>query len=263
MNGIIDFHAHAFADDLAERAMTHLTSKCDVPPCHDGRLSSLKESMAEAGIIKSVVCPIATKPKQFEGILEWCGQIKDESIEPFPSIHPADEQAIERMEAIKLVGFKGIKMHPYYQEYVLDEDRLMPIYEKAVELNLMVVPHCGYDIAFEFDDRAAPFRIANICKTFPKLKFVATHFGGWKVWDIVEKDLIGKNIYMEISFSLTCLEPEVAKRMILSHPEDCLLFGTDSPWQGQKLTVELLKELGLPKLLQDKMLWQNAQKLLS
>ncbi len=264
MSGVIDFHTHAFADDLAERAMASLSHACKgVTPCHDGRLSSLLKSMDIAGIEKSVVCPIATKPKQFEGIFSWCQQIRSERIIPFPSIHPDDPLCLERIQLIKNEGFKGIKMHPYYQDYVIDDPKLSNIYKIANELGLIVVVHTGHDIAFEFDDRTSPERVAAIYRDFPDLKFIATHFGGWAVWDEVEKYLIGKPIYMEISFSLTYLEKVQARRMLINHPPKYLLFGTDSPWQDQKLTIQLLKEMELPAETEDLILWGNAKRLLS
>ncbi len=263
MNRIIDFHTHAFADELAERAMSYLASESEgVEPCHDGRVSSLLESMDEAGICRSVVCPIATKPKQFEGIFEWCKEIRSERIEPFPSVHPDDEQCLERIGLIKDAGFKGVKMHPYYQKFVLDENKMVPIYKRISDAGLMLVMHCGYDIAFEFDDRSSPERILKLYAEFPDLKFISTHFGGWQAWDKVSELLIGRPIYMEISFSLTYLDPEKARKMALGHPKEYLLFGTDSPWQGQKLTVELLKKLDLGRELEEAIFWDNAKKLL-
>ena len=66
MDKIIDFHTHCFADELADRAMATLSSETDeVSPCLDGRMSSLIDSMDKAGIEKSVICSIATKPKQY------------------------------------------------------------------------------------------------------------------------------------------------------------------------------------------------------
>lgn len=263
MQRIIDFHAHAFSDDLAERAMKHLAAESEgVEPCHDGRLSSLIECMDDAGIEKSVVCPIATKPKQFDGILGWCKEIRSERIIPFPSIHPDDEKCLERLEEIKQAGFKGVKTHPYYQQFKADEEKMMAIYEKIQSLDLMLVMHTGYDIAFEFDDRSVPQRVLNVSENFPEMKYITTHFGGWEVWDDVEKYLIGKPIYMEISFSLPYLSVEQARRMILNHPKGYIMFGTDSPWQDHKLTIELLKKLDLGQEIEDLILYGNAERLL-
>jgi uncharacterized protein len=51
--------------------------------------------------------------------------------------------------------------------------------------------------------------------------------------------------------------------MILAHSDDHILFGTDSPWKSQKITIQLLKDLNLPKSLEDKILYENAEKLLN
>jgi len=52
--------------------------------------------------------------------------------------------------------------------------------------------HCGYDIAFPEWDIASPERIMNVINKFPGLKFITTHLGAWKEWDMVEKLMIGK-----------------------------------------------------------------------
>ena len=47
---IIDFHAHAFPDALAERAMPALEEEGNIKAALDGKISSLLRSMDEAGI---------------------------------------------------------------------------------------------------------------------------------------------------------------------------------------------------------------------
>lgn len=260
---IIDFHTHCFADNLADRAMAYLCSQTDeVSPALDGKLSSLLVSMKSAGICKSVVCPIATKPAQYEGILQWCKEIRSDMIVPFPSIHPDDPDKISRLQEIHSSGFYGIKIHPYYQNFFLNDAKMVDVYQEAQKLGLIVVCHTGFDIAFEHIRRGDPEKIADIKQDFPDLKFVATHLGGWEDWDEVDKYIIGKNIYMELSFSLDYLSVERAKRMICSHPCDYILFGTDSPWKDQQQSIELVRKLNLPKDLERKIFYENSKQLL-
>ena len=89
----------------------------------DGRISSLLKSMDEAGIERSVICSIATKPEQFEPILKWSKEIASERIVPFASVHPADPLAAQQVRAVARAGLRGIKLHPYYQRFDLDEER--------------------------------------------------------------------------------------------------------------------------------------------
>ena len=262
-NGIIDFHTHAFPDELAPRAMKKLMSEAPgVKSFLDGTIAALTDSMKRNGISHSVVCCIATAPEQFTPIFNWCKKVQTKKVVMFPSIHPADTKWKERISLIKSEGFKGVKFHPYYQDFHLDEDRMLAIYEELARNDLMAVAHTGYDIAFAKDDRADCRRILKVTEMFPQLKFITTHLGAWQQWDEVELELVGRHIYMELSWSLECLSAEQARRIILAQPSECVLFGTDSPWTDQGKTLSLLKGLKLPAELERKILRDNARALL-
>ena len=129
-NRIIDFHTHAFPDALAERAMAQLLSETDaVRSFLDGKLSSLIASMDANGIEASVLCSIATRPSQFEPILQWSQQIASDRIIPLASVHPQDPAGVEHIHQIAQTGLKGVKMHPYYQDFYLDDPHLYPLFE--------------------------------------------------------------------------------------------------------------------------------------
>ncbi len=259
---IIDFHTHAFPDNVAIRAISALASEGKVTAHAQGTVDSLLASMDRAGITSSVVCSIATRPSQFEPILAWSTVIQSPRLIPLPSIHPAATDAAGQVFRLRNEGFMGIKMHPYYQDFFLDEERLTPLYEALCETGMLLVVHCGYDIAFPRIRRADPAQILTIKKRFPDLKLITTHFGGWDIWNEVEEVLIGKEIFIEISFALTYLSPEQSVRMLNNHPADYLLFGTDSPWDDQLLAIQRLEKLNLNKELLHRILGQNAKRLL-
>lgn len=267
MQGTIDFHTHAFPDELAQRAMAALLEegkkKSDVTAHLDGRVSSLLSSMDRNNIEKSIVCSIATKPSQFEPILAWSGKIRSDRLVPFPSLHPDDPKAVEKVSRIGQEGFKGIKFHPYYQNFSIDEKRLFPIYKRISEEGLIVLMHTGFDLAFERNRICDPERIMRVLEDFPDLKLVTSHLGAWEDWDEVERLIIGEKVYMEISYSLDILDPKRARKMILSHPAEYLLFGTDSPWTAQDKTLSLLKGLELGPERENKVLRDNALTLLN
>jgi len=259
---IIDFHTHAFPDRIAGSTIRALEKSGNIKAFREGTVAGLLKSMDEAGIETSVICSIATKPEQFQAILDWSHAISSSRIIPFPSIHPADPELETRLEQIHAAGFLGIKMHPYYQDYFLDDPSLAPLYAKITELDLLLIVHNGFDIAYPRIRRTDPQRILHTLDQFPGLPLITTHFGSWDDWDEVQKHLIGKPVYMEISFALDCLEPAVVRRMLMSHPQDYLLFGTDSPWNGQKQEVEKLKQLELPDDLYQAIMWKNGARLL-
>lgn len=263
MASIIDFHTHAFPDELARRAMASLHENTELQACLDGRLASLLSSMDNAGIARSVICCIATNPDQFDSILNWCRNVSSDRIVPFASIHPDDDNIDEKIERIVRAGIKGVKLHPYYQDYIADEDRAMRLYGSLCEAGLIVVTHAGYDFAFTRDDRSSPARMLNITGQFGDLKLVISHLGGWQQWDEAEDIIIGRNIYLEISFSLQYLTADHARRMIMSHPAQYILFGTDSPWDDQSQALSRLQQLNLPSARLELILHKNAADFLS
>jgi predicted TIM-barrel fold metal-dependent hydrolase len=265
--GFIDFHTHAFPEEIAAKAMKTLIEegqkKSNVTAHLDGRISSLLSGMDKNNIEKSIVCSIATRPQQFASIISWSATIRSERIIPFPSFHPDDPDFADRIIQIKNKGFSGIKFHPYYQGFTIDDEKVFPIYEKICEQNLIVVMHTGFDLAFDRNRICDPEKIVRVMSTFPQLKMVTTHLGAWEDWDEVEKWLVGKNIFMEISYALDLLDREKARRIILNHPSEYVLFGTDSPWTGQDKTLSLLKGLDLGEELEENILRNNAVTLLN
>lgn len=262
---ITDIHTHAFPDDLAERVMTKLSGthiNGMVTAYTDGRVSGLLSSMDRAGIDRSVVCSIATKPSQFDTILAWSKTIASERIIPLPSVHPRDPKAVEQLDRIQAEGFVGIKMHPYYQDYRVDEEAMLPLYERMEALGLILVSHTGFDIEFPLERKADSSRILEVVRRFPALKFVSTHLGAWRDWEDVRDKLMGKPVYMEISYTLGEAPTELAREILTHHPPEYLLFGTDSPWQDQAETIRRLNALDLGKTLEDAILGGNAERLL-
>ena len=263
MNGIIDFHTHAFPDDLAARAVPFLEEEGNVKAWLNGTVADLLRSMDRAGIEKSVICSIATRPRQFRSILEWSKSIRSNRLVPLPSVHPRSERLAEEIRIIAEEGFRGIKLHPYYQDFSLDAEEMDPLYEALIDNGLLVVMHTGFDIAFPRVPLCDPSRVVGVLDRFPGLTLVTTHLGAWDHWDEARRLLVGRPIYMEISYSLDFLDPATAREMVVSHPPEFLLFGSDSPWSDQGNTLRLLRELDLDPGLFRKIVHGNGERLLS
>jgi predicted TIM-barrel fold metal-dependent hydrolase len=169
---------------------------------------------------------------------------------------------LNHIGAIKEQGFIGIKMHPYYQNFFLAEDRMTKVYTALIEHDLLLGMHTGFDIAYPRLRRAAPDQILRVLNNHPRLQLITTHLGGWDDWNEVERVLIGRPVYIDISFSLPFLSQDKARRLITGHASEYLLFGTDSPWADQRQCLEQLQALELDSALFNKIVCDNALKLL-
>lgn len=254
----IDAHTHAFPDTLASRAVTQVVQRSGIPAALDGRVASLLASMERNGIDAAVICPIATRPEQFEGILKWAQALNSSRLVPLASVHPADPDPAGKVRRIVEAGLKGLKLHPYYQDFDLDDERLFPLYAAVEQAGLVLVCHTGFDVAFPRVRRAEPMRMVAVLERFPALKFVATHLGAWQDWDAVRRHLLGRALYLETSFALEYLTPEQARELILAHSPERILWGSDSPWQDQGVARRLLEGLELESTLAARIWGENA-----
>jgi predicted TIM-barrel fold metal-dependent hydrolase len=261
MGGMIDVHTHAYPPTLAAKAVAKVR-EYGIEPVTDGTVEALLASMRENGIESSVVCSIATRPGQFPTLLEWCRGIRSSAVIPFPSVHPDDREAPAQLERVAAEGFRGVKLHPYYQGFDLDEPRLFPLYERIEALGLVLLMHTGYDLAFARFDRAGPARVLAVVERYPHLKLVTTHFGGWEDWERVEELLVGRRIYMDVSHSEDEIGDERARRFLENHPAEYLLFGSDAPWSDPRRVRDWVRGL-LPDERRLRSLFQdNARRLL-
>ncbi len=258
MNSYIDFHTHAFPDNIAEKAIKSLTEHSGkYKPYTDGKISSLLNSMDIAKIDKAFIANIATKAEQFSPIMSWSKTIKSERLIPLASVHPKSKNLRSEFENIVIDGIPGIKLHPMYQNFKIDDSIMFDIYSMAQDLGLFVIFHSGHDIAFPGNDNASPARLRVIIENFPRLTIISTHCGGWDDYNTALEYVIGTEIFLETSF-ISELNLSEIDTILKKHNPDKILFGSDSPWLDQKSEVLFIENLNISDDLKEKILFKNA-----
>ena len=260
---LIDFHTHAFPPKIAERAVQQLShSAGGMEPQTDGTLESLKVQMDKDGVDLSVVLAIATNPRQMRKVNDYAIEMdRDERIAAFGSVHPDAPDALEELERIKAAGLRGVKLHPEYQGFYADEERMKPIYRRISELGLITVFHAGEDYGYPPPYHAQPEHMKNALRWFDA-PVVAAHWGGAGFGREVLDVLCGENIFFDLSFGYGAMPKPVAQMILDRHGADRLLFGSDMPWHRPAWELRLLDSLDLGAGEREKILWKNAKKLL-
>jgi len=265
MTQIIDIHTHAFPDELAQRAVTMLSEHANVPPHTDGTCEGLRASMKRAGIARSAIMPIATKPSQVRSINRWAAEVNSrfEDLLCFGTLHPAQEDWREEIERITADGIRGIKLHPDYQGFFVDDSAMIPIYRALSDAGLVLLMHAGVDIGLPPPVHCTPERLARVLDAVPDLVLIAAHMGGYKCWEEVERRLVGRALYFDTSYSMADLGEERMLHLIRAHGTDRILFGTDSPWTDQSAEVRVFCTLPLSQDELAAILGGNAARLLN
>lgn len=262
---VIDFHTHIFPDKIAAKTIEKLEECGAIKAFTEGTLVGLKKSMMDNNINRSVILPVVTKPSQFDTINTFAAEITGkEGIISFGGIHPDNEDYQEKLNKIKEMGLLGIKLHPDYQETFIDDRRMVRIIQYATEIGLIVVIHAGLDIGLPEPVHCTPKKAADMLNQVDNenAKIILAHTGGYGLWDEVEEYLVGKNVWFDISFSLGMIPDEQFVKIVKNHGADRILFATDSPWGGQKETLENVKKLDFTEEELEYILHRNAEELL-
>jgi uncharacterized protein len=263
---ILDCHSHAFPDHVAPGAMRSLVAEAKWRPVtayHDGTIRGLLASMDRAGIGRTIMCSVATRPGQVGKITDWSASVATERIIPFASIHPDFAEPEKEVERIASLGLRGLKFHPQYMNCAIDDPRTVRIAHAAAANGLAMVFHGGYDLAFEKDDLGGPRQTLNLHRAVPKLRILACHVGGWERWQESLEYIAGEEIYIETSFCLGGQCPaEILGRILERHSPTHLLFGTDSPWTDQAEELRQFRGLAIADATKTAAMWENGMRFL-
>lgn len=266
---IIDFHVHLFPDALAGRTLPKLAHTAadehgDAPYFSDGTLSGTLARLAEWGVDAAVTQHIATTQHSMRKVNDFAASVRGPRLYAFGSVHPDAPDALEELERIKALGLDGVKLHPDYQSFFVDEPRMAPIYEKMAQLRLPVLFHAGWDPLSPNLVHAEPERLRAVVEGYPGLTVIAAHLGGMQRYDQVEKHLLGhENLYIDTSMTSPYLhDPAQYARILRGHGLSRVLFATDCPWSTPARELPLLDWASLTAQEREMVLSGNALRLL-
>ena len=260
---ILDMHTHAFPDAIAAKALPKLASICGCPYETDGTLAGTQAKMKEWGVDAFALMHIATTPTQHTSVNNWAASIQKGNVFCFGSVHPNAENPTEEIRRIHELGLKGIKFHPDYQEFMVDDPRVFPLYEEAAALHLPVTFHTGRDPLSPDLIHAPAEKMARIADLFPQMTIIAAHMGGMSTPEEADAFLVGKpNVYLDTAFISHFLTPEQAAPMMRRHGLNRILFASDSPWSRSCDELDFLQQCGFTSSELELILGENARRLL-
>ena len=258
---IIDFHTHVYPEAIARKAADNVRAFYDGigNDAIDGRVDTLLEHGKQAGITEFAVLPVATKAERTRHINEFI--VHEVAANPefygFGTVHAGMEGLMNEVDYIQKNGLRGIKIHPDYQTFAIDDPRMFPVYEK-IQGVIPIVFHMG-DLRYDFSH---PAKLRHVLDQFPDLQVVAAHFGGYQMRDIAKEVLTDTNCLFDTSSSLMFMEPGEAERLIRHYGADRFLYGTDYPMWDPVVEVERFFSLDLTDDEKEQIAWKTAAELL-
>jgi len=241
---IIDNHTHIFPEHVVERAMATLTERYEIRPVALATPSGLLAHMDECGVDRSVVVAVTTKPDQCRSVNKWFASLAGERLIPFGSIHPHLEDLEDEVERVVGSGMPGLKVHAHFQGFALDDPRFLRMLE-LIDNRLVLLFHAGDEIAPMDRVETTPARLLRLHEQFPEQRMILAHMGAYDQWDEAEEHLVGRDIYLDASYTFDLCPDERIERMMRAHGLEKVVWGSDFPWQSQCQCMAGMERLGL------------------
>lgn len=158
---------------------------------------------------------------------------------PLGTIHPDDPDLMEAVdEALLGYGFHGFKFHINVQRFFPDDPRVLPVYQRLLDLGRLLLIHVG----------TAPWpngfdgypRFERVMDMFPNLKVVVAHMGSFETrrfFGLMERC---PNLYLDTTMAFAPIRHEHRKidtrlnRISVRNDDllrwqDRIVFGSDFP----------------------------------
>lgn len=262
MKKAINAHCHIYPEKIASKAVKGIRDFYDLDMSLNGKVDNLIEDGSKVGVVHYLIHSVATTPKQVRSINEFISEVvkSDQGLfTGFGTLHPDSDDIEGDFNHLISLGLKGVKLHPDFQQFALNEDRAFKMGEIINKGDVPVLIHCG-DFRYNFSN---PDQLKPFLDKFPDMTVIGAHFAGWSVWQEATEKLAGTpNLFVDISSSLYALSPQEAKRLIYAYGVDKVLWGTDYPMWESESEMEFFRKIGLTEEEESKILYENAAKLL-
>lgn len=239
----IDFHTHIYPEAIAHKAADNVRDFYGFGNKEmDGSAKKLLERGDVAGTHRFVILPVAVRPDRTRHINEFI--LSQVAREPrfygFGTVHAGLENLMDEVDFILKNGLRGIKMHPDFQLFNIDDERLFPMYEHLQD-KIPVIFHVGDDRY----DYSHPARVRRIMELFPKLQVIAAHFGSYALYREAYDLLKDKDCFFDVSSSLMFMDEGVAESYINSYGAERFVYGSDYPMWDPATEMERFLKLKL------------------
>ena len=237
---IIDVHSHIGSDQSLML---------------EGSIEIVIETMNRYGIRKSFISGVHSLLADFrEGNRQVAKAVKEYPTRfcGLVAVNPYyEDEAIEELRKYILkLGFKGVKLHPFYFKISMVDELTIRIIEEVIKLKIPAMIH-SYDGGIE---------VSQLADMFPDLTIVMYHMGGVKWREGIERVKSYDNVYAEISSSVH--DRGMIEYAVEKLGDDRILFGIDMPYLDPAISLGKVLGARISKYSKEAILCQNAMKLL-
>ncbi len=214
--------------------------------------------MDEHGIDRAVICPVEEQiilhNRQGNDFLLAQVRKYPTRFVGFAVANPwYGEAAVQELQRALGEGLRGLKLHPTYQGFSMNDPIAYPLVDVAAHQQVPVYVHTG---TAHFGE---PFKLAELARRYPEVTFIMGHAGASDFWyDLPRCHRFAPNILFETSRN----GPANYNHMALNIGTDHLVFGSNAPESTYPLEMASIRDVFTEAADQDKIFGLNIARAL-
>ena len=233
---------------------------------YDASLERLMEEMNEAGIDKCLLIsmPFVTKNEYIASVVEKF----PEKFRGLGHIDLLKGDIISQVEDIMSMGLSGIKIHPRLQGVDCNNPELKDFFEYHDE-NQHVLMIDGYYTTIQGGVSLSdlePFKYDLLAKTYPNTKFIVSHMGGHRAFDLFFVAKSNRNVFIDNSHVLKYFyDTSLIQDMvwIMDKLDEKIIYGSDFPEYGlSEYLDQFIRLTEETKTIRQRKIFTNITKLI-
>ncbi|MDC0335397.1 amidohydrolase family protein [Pseudodesulfovibrio sp.] len=237
----IDAHTHIFHPKIAHKVLGQLKDHYSITPVGQGLVDDLIERLKAANLDKGIVLTAATAPAQVIPANNWAIHIQKtyEELIPFGTIHPGFDRMEDELTRLEKNGIKGLKFHPDFQGYRMDDVALYNVMEMIGD-RFICLFHVG-DTLPPDQNPSCPIKLAALRTAFPKPTIIAAHMGGYRHWDTAIEHLAKNDVLVDSSSVTSFVDDALLSKLFQTFGKERILFGSDYPLFDPATEIEQIQ----------------------
>jgi uncharacterized protein len=263
---IIDIHTHLMPERLFQAVRAYFRAHL-WHPRYDASVPELVKTLLDAGVSRFVFTPYAHRADMSRSLNHWVANVQA-TFAPyaigFGTFHPDDDALLDQLahEAFVQLGLRGAKLHPQVGRFGVDDPRLIPLYERALEHRALLLIHAGRRP--EPNEHVGAQVFARVMRRFPRLRVIVAHAGADEFDAFFDLCGMYEGVFLDTAmvFNKFLGGPPPIQRVL--EFQDRVVFGSDFPNIPYRVesAIQSILDLRLGRALEEKLLCTNAARLL-
>lgn len=223
-------------------------------------LDDIIRRMDLCGVSKAVIRPNKPCDYCYERANEKIAEIvvRNSRFIGFGRLNPLEKTAIAQLEKIKALGLRGVHLHPWEDNFVINDTKFDEFFAAAARLNLPVYVSAGYPRVSE------PLQMYECAIRNPNVIFIATHGAQLDIsgmsFDDATYSARAENLWYDLS---GIYRRDFIENLAAAAGEDRLVFGSCTPYMDIRLETDRVNAAQIPTEVKEKIFSGNISRLLN